>query len=119
MDKMLHADVVLTIATLCWVTKTAGSSARQYYENAHLREEPEGRGTIPPESPSFPTTFPASESDHSPNATTTSCTGRNSTAAVITPAPTPLTSSLETSVTSIGHTAQPVDVHLLERTQQP
>lgn len=68
MDKMLHADVVLTIATLYWITETAGSAARQYYENAHLQEEQEGRGTIPTGvavfANDFPSIRPLAERDH-------------------------------------------------------
>lgn len=47
MDKLLNADVVLTIAMMYWLTGTAGSAARQYYENAHAQDEPTERGTTP------------------------------------------------------------------------
>jgi pimeloyl-ACP methyl ester carboxylesterase len=46
-DKLLDADFVLTIASLYWLTNTAGSSARLYYENAHMAGETPSRGTTP------------------------------------------------------------------------
>jgi pimeloyl-ACP methyl ester carboxylesterase len=47
MDKALNADFVLTLASLYWFTNTAGSSAQFYYENAHMTDETETRGTVP------------------------------------------------------------------------
>jgi epoxide hydrolase len=46
-NKLLDADFVLTIASLYWLTNTAGSSARLYYENAHMTGEAPSRGTTP------------------------------------------------------------------------
>ncbi|WP_158841705.1 epoxide hydrolase family protein [Saccharothrix deserti] len=42
----LDRDFVLTVATIFWVTGTAGSSARFYWENAHA-DQPEGPTTAP------------------------------------------------------------------------
>jgi epoxide hydrolase len=68
MDKALDADFVLTIASLYWLTNTAGSSARFYYENAHLPNEPAPRGTVPTGVAVFANDFqairPLAERDH-------------------------------------------------------
>ncbi|ALG11041.1 epoxide hydrolase family protein [Kibdelosporangium phytohabitans] len=68
MDKMLDADFVLTVASLYWLTNTAGSSAQQYYENAHLPQEPSERGTVPTGVAVFANDFqairPLAERDH-------------------------------------------------------
>lgn len=68
MDKMLDADVTLTIASLFWLTNTATSAAQQYYENAHLPEEQPSRGTVPTGVAVFANDFPSirqfAERDH-------------------------------------------------------
>jgi pimeloyl-ACP methyl ester carboxylesterase len=68
MDKMLDADFVLTLASLYWLTNTAGSSAMQYYENAHSQNEPAPRGTVPTGVAVFAHDFqairPLAERDH-------------------------------------------------------
>ena len=68
MDKALNADFVLTLASLYWLTNTAGSSARFYYENAHLASEPGERGTAPTGVAVFANDFqairPLAERDH-------------------------------------------------------
>jgi pimeloyl-ACP methyl ester carboxylesterase len=46
-NEKLNADFVLTLASLYWLTNTAGSSARLYYENAHTTAETPSRGTTP------------------------------------------------------------------------
>ena len=40
-------DYILTNVTIYWVTNTAGSSARFYYENAHAQHLPLGPTTVP------------------------------------------------------------------------
>jgi pimeloyl-ACP methyl ester carboxylesterase len=40
-------DYILTNVTIYWLTNTAGSSARFYYENAHARNVPLGPTTVP------------------------------------------------------------------------
>src|SRR6185437_10964997 len=58
-------DRLLTDVSIYWLTATAGSSARLYYEDAN---------EFPPVWRSFPWT---SRSDPSPSETTTSCAGYN------------------------------------------
>ncbi len=40
-------DYILTNATIYWLTNTAASSARLYYENAHATDVPTGPTTVP------------------------------------------------------------------------
>jgi pimeloyl-ACP methyl ester carboxylesterase len=68
MEKLLTRDFMLTIATLFWLTGTAGSAAQQYYENAHTGNESAERGTIPTGVAVFANDFqairPLAERDH-------------------------------------------------------
>jgi epoxide hydrolase len=68
MDAKLDADFTLTIASLFWLTQTAGSAAQQYYENAHRPEEQPERGTVPTGVAVFANDFPSirklAERDH-------------------------------------------------------
>lgn len=43
----IDRDALLTNVTLYWLTNTAESSARLYYENAHQQQEPQGPNTTP------------------------------------------------------------------------
>ena len=67
-NEMLNADFALTLASTYWLTNTAGSSAEQYYENAHVPDEPQERGTIPTGVAVFADDFPSirqlAERDH-------------------------------------------------------
>jgi epoxide hydrolase len=40
-------DYILTNVMIYWLTNTAASSARFYYENAHARNAPTGPTTVP------------------------------------------------------------------------
>ena len=46
-QKSLDADFILTNVMLYWLTGTAGSAARYYYEEAHTQDEHPERGTVP------------------------------------------------------------------------
>ncbi len=63
------ADYVLTNATIYWLTNTAASSARLYYEDAHAEETPTGPTTVPLGLANFANDFrsirPFAERDHS------------------------------------------------------
>ncbi|HEV3361515.1 MAG TPA: epoxide hydrolase [Pseudonocardiaceae bacterium] len=67
-DKVLNADFVLTVASLYWFTDTGGSTAHQYYEDAHAPEQQSERGTIPTGVAVFADDFPSirqlAERDH-------------------------------------------------------
>jgi pimeloyl-ACP methyl ester carboxylesterase len=62
------ADYVLTNATIYWLTNTAASSARLYYEDAHAEETPTGPTTVPLGLANFANDFrsirPFAERDH-------------------------------------------------------
>jgi pimeloyl-ACP methyl ester carboxylesterase len=47
MDELLDAEFILTVATVFWLTGTAGSSARLYFEDARAGREPAARDTKP------------------------------------------------------------------------
>ncbi len=67
-NKMLSADFVLTVASLYWFTDTGGSTAQQYYEDAHAPERQPERGTVPTGVAVFADDFPSirqlAERDH-------------------------------------------------------
>lgn len=67
-DESLNADFVLTVATVFWATRTAGSSARMYYEMAHSTAETTTPGTVPTGVAVFAHDFPSirafAERDH-------------------------------------------------------
>ena len=81
-DEAVDRDQLLTNVTLYWLTGTAGSSARLYYETAR------SRAWGPPAVSGVPLGWRSSRgrsrrlSGASPNGPTTSCTGPSSTAAV-------------------------------------
>ncbi len=64
----VDADYVLTNATIYWLTNTAASSARLYYEDAHAEETPTGPTTVPLGLANFANDFrsirPFAERDH-------------------------------------------------------
>ncbi len=68
MDKALDADVVLTVASLHWLSGHVSSSARIYYEQAHTDRPDPGRGTVPTGVAVFANDFPSirrfAERDH-------------------------------------------------------
>ena len=81
-------DRFLTHVTIFWMTATAGSSARQYYEDARTGAGYRGcRTTRLPASRCSRTT--SARSGRSPSARTTSCTGRRSIGAATSPPRTP------------------------------
>jgi epoxide hydrolase len=61
-------DYILTNATIYWLTNTAASSARLYYENAHATDVPTGPTTVPLSLANFASDFqsirPFAERDH-------------------------------------------------------
>ncbi len=82
-DDAVDRDQMLTNVTLYWLTGTAGSSARLYFETA--RTGAWGRRHSQPRRPGWPCFLTRSRrlSGALPNCPTTSCTGPSSTAAAI------------------------------------
>lgn len=64
----LSDDYILTTVMIYWLTNTAASSARFYYENAHAEQVPTGPTTIPLGLSRFGTNYPSirrlAERDH-------------------------------------------------------
>lgn len=54
---LLDRDLLLTNVTLYWLTNTAGSSARMYYEDAHADYEAEEENAVPTGVAVFPNDF--------------------------------------------------------------
>lgn len=79
-EEAVHRDAMLTNVMIYWLNRTAGSSARYYYEGAATWGRPEPDTDVPVAVASCPTTS-VTRSAASPNRTTTSCAGPSTNAA--------------------------------------
>lgn len=102
-EDAVDRDQLLTNVTVYWLTGTAGSAARLYKDGAMDWSQPLGPSRVPTGWRSSRAT-PASAA--SPNRTTTSCTGRSSTAAATSPPWRPPTSWSPTSAPSSAPCAE-------------
>jgi pimeloyl-ACP methyl ester carboxylesterase len=89
-EDAVDRDRILTDVSIYWFTATAASAAHTCYErfNDPAMWMPKERGTVPTGVAASPPTYPSARS---PTRSTTSCTGRSSAAAVISPPSRPRT----------------------------
>jgi hypothetical protein len=109
-------DLILTDVSIYWLTGTAGSAARIYYEGARTWGQAQPKSPVPTGVAVFPTT---SLSGRWPNVTTTWCAGPSSPAVVISPPWKHPTSSSATSASSSARSADTTGNPLRRAASQP